>query len=80
MGSNDFLFGLGEEREGVCCQDGLRCIFIEPELGICDDPLEYVCEDLANCTALDALLGPMPGIIEIVSEGPAAATPAAAPV
>ena len=38
MGDEDFVAALGEGRTGVCCEEGLRCVFIEPFLGVCADP------------------------------------------
>lgn len=57
MGSRSFLAGLGVDgagkpRAGVCCREGLRCIFKAPFHGVCDDPKKYVCKDLENCPFL----------------------------
>ena len=43
MGDKAFLDGLeGEKRTGVCCEEGLRCIFQEPYVGLCADPQLFV--------------------------------------
>ena len=46
MDPPDFVLGLGvdgngDQRPGVCCKKGLRCIFVEPYLGVCDEPEKY---------------------------------------
>ena len=65
MGSTEWLLALGVDeegnnREGVCCEDGLYCIFQDADYGICDDPANYVCEDINNCPALEDSMAPGP--------------------
>lgn len=38
MGDGAFLEGLGAGRVGVCCEEGLRCVFQGPYEGVCADP------------------------------------------
>lgn len=42
MGDQDFLASLGEGRTGSCCEEGLKCIFQAPYVGLCADPMHYV--------------------------------------
>ena len=42
MGDNSFLASLGGDRIGACCKEGLSCLFKEPYMGVCADPVVYV--------------------------------------
>ena len=54
MGTPEFVLGLGvdgngNQRLGVCCKEGLRCVFMEPYLGVCDEASKYALCDDEDC-------------------------------
>lgn len=63
MGTTEFVLGLGvdgkgHQRLGVCCKQGLRCIFLEPYVGVCDDPNKYApCDPKSGCGGANLSLG-----------------------
>ena len=74
MGTQEFVLGLGvdskgEQRPGVCCKEGLRCIFKEPFVGTCEDPNLYApCDPVTGCGGTHHLLVPKRVIVNRVFE------------